>query len=149
LSDRPTQTHAFLTPDETTRIEAAVADAERATSAQIKVVLTRHCWFSLERKAAKIFTRLGLDRTTQRNCVMILLVTANHQFAVYGDRGIHAKVGSVFWQGVRDVMQTHFRADRFAEGLSACVDEVGRQLIEHFPRQDHADELHNRIEYVD
>lgn len=148
MPDRSGNPHRFLTPDETARIEAAVGDAERATSAQIKVVLTRHSWFGLDRKAEKVFAQLGLDRTAERNCVMILLVTANHQFLVYGDRGIHSKVGTTFWQDVRDVLQSHFRQNQFAEGLTAGVAEVGRQLADHFPRRGEVTELHNRIEYV-
>ncbi len=131
-------------------MEAAIGVAERQCSAQIKVVLARYCWLGLRHKAHRLFERLRLYRTTQRNCVLILLITSNHQFVIYGDRGIHGKVGSAFWQQVRDAMQAHFRAGQFAEGLCAGVETVGRQLAEYFPpaADTGGDELPNRIEYA-
>jgi uncharacterized membrane protein len=125
----------FLTPEEAVAVQRTVHEAESRTSAEIKVVLIRHCWGDIRSKAARHFRKLGLHKTELRNCVMIFLVLANREFLVYGDWGIHEKVGLNFWAEVRDVMQTHFRENRFAEGLCEGVRLVGERLAASYPRQ--------------
>ncbi len=114
-------------------VETAVAEAERSTTGEIKVVVLRWCWVPLHVKAVEVFHRLGLDRTSKHNCVLILLVSTNREFIVYGDRGITACVGSAYWFDIRDLMVGHFRAGRIAEGLCAGVRLIGQRLAEHFP----------------
>lgn len=95
----------FFSGKELLCINAAINEAERSTSAEIKVVVTRHCWGNLKDKAFKIFRKLDLHRTEQRNCVLVLLVVANREFLIYGDEGIHEKVGQDSWDDVRYRMQ--------------------------------------------
>jgi len=97
-------------------INAAVQEAERNSSAEIKVVLTRHCWGDIRAKAHRIFKRRDLDRTQQRNAVLLLFVVANREFLIYGGEGIHAKVGQDFWNDVRDEMAAAFGRDEFGAG---------------------------------
>jgi uncharacterized membrane protein len=124
----------FLTPEEARRVTEAVAAAERRTSAEIKVMIVRHCWDDIRRKAAAVFRRSGLELTARRNCAMILLVTTNREFLIHGDRGIHEKVGQGFWDGARDAMAERFRAGDFGAGLVEGVRRIGGKLAEHFPR---------------
>jgi uncharacterized membrane protein len=148
VTTRSTNPRRFLSADEASEIERAIGEAETGTSGQIKVILVRHCWFGLQRKARKLFLRHALDNTSRRNCVMIMLVTSNRQFLVYGDRGIHEHVGGEFWRSIRNVMAGHFRSGRFAQGLCAGVREIGQRLAAHFPREEAGNELSNRIEYA-
>jgi uncharacterized membrane protein len=143
-----THPRRFLSADDIQAVESAVGRAEEASSGQIKVVLARHCWFGLRRKARRLFGRFGLDQTVRRNCVMILLVTSNRQFLIYGDRGIHEHVGREFWNAVRDAIQAQFRTGDLAGGLCAGIAEIGRRLAEHFPKEGGGDELPNRIDLV-
>jgi len=128
----------LLTDAETARLAATVGNAEGRTSAEIKVAIVRHCWGRLEDKAAAVFRKLGLDRTAERNCVLILVVVANRDFIIHGDAGIHAKVGQAFWDDMRDTMQTRFAVGEFCSGLCEAVQLAGGRLAEHFPR--HADD---------
>ena len=130
---RSTHPRRFLTAEEDAQVRAAIADAERTTSAEIKVAMVRHCWLSLTAKAQMLFERLGLEDTEQRNCVMILLVVTNREFLIYGDQGIHEKVGQAFWDDVRDVMAEKFHQDAFADGLCEGVRRAGEKLAEFFP----------------
>jgi uncharacterized membrane protein len=130
---RPRNPDRFLTPEEKRAVEEAVAAAEKRTSAEIKVVLIRHCFDDITRKAARLFHKLGLDKTRRRNCVLILLVTANREFLIHGDEGIHKKVGQDFWNDVRDRMGADFAEGRFAEGLAGAVTDVGEKLAAFFP----------------
>lgn len=145
---RSTHPAEFLTAAEATAVSMAIRSAERRTSAEFKVVLARHCWGDLKKKARRIFRELGLDRTRDRNCVLILLVLANREFLIYGDEGIHAKVGQGFWDDVRREMAEAFARGEFGEGLARGVHEVGERLTRHFPCQnDDIDEISNEIVY--
>ncbi|MFW6158172.1 MAG: TPM domain-containing protein [Planctomycetota bacterium] len=131
--ERPKNPDQFLTGDEAEQVEAAIARAERRTSAEIKLIIARYCWMGLEKKAAMLFKKHGLDQTEQRNCVLILLVTTERKFLIYGDEGIDEKVGQTFWEDVRDVMGAAFRDDRFGDGLAEGVGLIGDKLAEYFP----------------
>lgn len=131
---RPTNPKKFLTPEESRQLAAAIVEAERKTSAEIKVVLVRHCWTDIHVKAANQFRKLRLDKTEQRNCVMFLLVLTNREFLIYGDQGIHEKVGQNFWDDMRDLMRERFEEERFGDGLAEAVGRVGEKLAMFFPR---------------
>ena len=138
----------FLTEAETTAIHAAVKEAERSSSAELKVVLARHCWGDMKVKAHRVFHDLGLDRTEHHNCVLLLLIVANREFLIYGDEGIHEKVGPDFWNGVRDVMASAFREGQFGEGICLGVRRIGQKLAQYFPYQrGDVDEISNAILY--
>ena len=136
----------FLTADEKAAVAAAVAEAEGRTSAEIKVVTVRYCWNRIHAKAARIFRKLGLDRTAERNCVLILLVTTNREFLIYGDQGIHEKAGQDFWDDVRNVMQRKFRENQFGAGLAEGIRRIGEKLAAHFPhRADDRNEISDDV----
>jgi uncharacterized membrane protein len=110
------------------------------------VVLARHCWGNIKTKARKIFGELGLDRTEQRNGVLLLLIVSNREFLIYGDEGIHEKVGQGFWDDVCQEMLEAFRQDQFADGICRGVRRVGEKLAQHFPHQrDDVDEISNEV----
>lgn len=132
------------------RVAEAIAAAERRTTAELKVVVLRHCWIDIRKKAQTLFAKHELARTRDRNGVMILLVLANREFLLYGDKGIHERVEGRFWIAVRDVMQQKFRAGRLLEGLCAGISSIGERLAEHFPAtEDDANELSDEIVHED
>lgn len=140
----------FLSPQEASLIENAIKEAESNTSAEIKLVIARHCWDSLYKKAARIFRKIGLQNTQQRNCVLVLLVTSNREFLIYGDKGIHEKVGQGFWDDTRTEMLDKFRSDKFGDGLAGGVRSIGEKLSEYFPKNnDDLNEVSNEIAYED
>jgi uncharacterized membrane protein len=145
---RPTSPERFLSDTETAAVNAAVKEAEHATSAELKVVIARHCWGNLKAKANRVFRDLGLDRTEQRNCVLVMLVITNREFLIYGDEGIHTKVGQDFWDDVRRQMQKAFGRDAFGDGLADGVRRIGAKLTHYFPRRrDDVDEISDEIVY--
>ena len=145
---RPTNPRKFLADAERTAVNAAVSEAERMTSAELKVVLTRHCWGDLKAKACHVFKELGLDKTEKRNCVLVLLVVANREFLIYGDEGIHAQVGQGFWDDVCEQMREAFGRDEFGEGIATGVRRIGEKLSQYFPHErEDVDEISNEIVY--
>lgn len=145
---RSSNPRKLLTAAETAAVEVAVKEAERNTSAEVKVVFVRHCWGDMKAKAQRIFRDLGLDKTKQRNGVLLLFVVANREFLIYGDEGIHQKVGPDFWNDVRNEMADAFREKRFGAGISHVVQRIGQKLAQYFPCQrDDIDEISNEILY--
>lgn len=152
MAGRTLEHHAgrLLGDDALRRVERAVAEAEARTSAELKVVVVRHCWDQLDRKAAQLFHKHGLDRTQQRNAVMILVVTANHELLIHGDTAIHERVGEAFWREARDAMLEKFRDGQLAEGLIRGVALIGDALVQHFPRTgDDVNELPDEVVHDD
>jgi uncharacterized membrane protein len=145
---RSTNPKKFLSETESGKVDSAIKDAERRTSAEIKLVIARHCWGNIRTKASRIFKKLGLDKTEERNCVLILFVVTNREFLVYGDQGIHEKVGQGFWDDIRDKMEAAFKQDEFADGISQGVRLIGQKLSQYFPHQrTDMDEISDEIVY--
>jgi uncharacterized membrane protein len=145
---RPADPRRFLSESEGLAVNTAIKTAERRTSAEVKLVIARHCWSHLKDKASRIFKELGLSETRQHNCVLVLLITTNREFLIYGDQGIHEHVGQGFWDDVRNTMNEAFRQDKFGEGLSQGILLMGEKLAQHFPHdRDDIDEISNEIVY--
>lgn len=144
--NRSARPGAFLRSDEKAQVEAAIAQAERGTSGEIRVVISRRVKGDALEVARDAFQRLGMHETRERNGVLVLLATASRSFAILGDEGVHRHVGQDGWDHLRDGMAERFRRDDFGGGLAYAVEEVGRVLAEHFPRRaDDRNELPNAV----
>jgi len=131
---RSASPRTILDACERQQLAEAVAEAEKGTSAEIKVVLVRHSWGDIRSKALRVFRKLGLHRTEGRSAVLILVATADREFIVYGDVGIHRRVGQEYWDNVRDVMAHSFAEGEFGQGLCDAVRLAGGMLARWFPR---------------
>jgi uncharacterized membrane protein len=123
----------FFTPDERAGIVAAIEKAEHATSAEIKLIVLGRSRGDIKRTAAQLFREHNLDKTQQRNAVLILLVISSREFLIYGDEGIHQKVGQSFWDDVKEAMLANFHKDEFGTGLQVGIDRIGEKLKQYFP----------------
>ena len=136
----------FLSRAEKTRVEEAVAAAERETSGEIRVMVSRAVKGDPLEAAKERFSRLKMQDTRERNGVLILLAVASRRFAILGDEGIHRFVGQEGWDHLRDGMAERFRSDDFGGGLTYAVVEVAKVLKTHFPWQpDDLNELSDQI----
>jgi uncharacterized membrane protein len=131
------------------RIKAAIAAAEKQTSGEIRVSVSRFFWGHVRRAAEKAFARLGMRSTRDRNGILFFIVPSRRAFAVVGDEGIHQKVGQDFWNKLAAAMSKDFMNGKFNEGLAAGIAECGRLLAEHFPHAGERDvnELADDIDY--
>jgi uncharacterized membrane protein len=114
------------------KIKAAIGGAERRTSGEIRVSVSRFFWGRIEPVAWRAFHRLGMSGTQDRNGILFFIVPSRRKFVILGDEGIHARVGRDFWQGVAAAMSEDFRNGRFSEGLVRGIEEVGTRLAAHF-----------------
>lgn len=130
-------------------IKQAIQRAERRTSGEITVSVSRLFWGSVENAAEKAFVRLGMTQTRDRNGVLFFVVPSRRKFVVLGDQGIHAKVGQEFWRQVAARVSERFREGDFTGGLVKGIEEVGEQLAAHFPYDaaSDVDELANDVNF--
>jgi uncharacterized membrane protein len=138
----------FLSPEERTRVAAAITKAEGLTSAEIRVHLEDHIEEDVLDHAAFIFNELDMHRTAERNGILIYICVGDRQMAVIGDSGINERVPPDFWSGVLEGMRGHFTRKCHAEGIIEAVHRVGELAGKHFPRRtDDRDELSNEVSF--
>ena len=135
----------FFTAEEKHRIVEAVRQAEQRTSGEIRVFVESRCRYvdAIDR-AAEIFFNLEMQKTEQRNAVLIYVAMKDRQLAVFGDQGIHEKVTDEYWRAKVQKMIGKFNRDDYADGLCHCVLDIGDALHNHFPYDKQLDknELH-------
>jgi uncharacterized membrane protein len=125
----------FISQLDEARIVAAIQEAERKTSGEIRVFISHKKIEEPLATAQKEFVRLGMHRTRHRNGVLILVAPRTHQFAVIGDAGVHARCGDAFWLEVTNEMTAHFKQAEFTQGVIHGVQKSGELLSRHFPHQ--------------
>ena len=137
---------AFLSKQEEEEIVAAIKHAEKDTSGEIRVHIEAHANEDHFEHAEKVFAQLGMHNTELRNGVLIYIAVNDHQFVILGDEGINKAVPDNFWESTKDVMQAHFREEKFKVGIVEGILKAGEELKTHFPYQeDDQDELSNEI----
>ena len=138
---------SFFSKFDSDRIVAAIAAAEKTTSGEIRVHVTRRVPEDLEQRAARRFELLGMTKTAERNGVLIYIAPRARQFRILGDSGVHEKCGEDFWKEVAAAMEALFRRGEFTEGVVRGIERAGEVLARHFPhRADDRDELPNTID---
>jgi uncharacterized membrane protein len=123
----------FLTRLDHERIVAAIAAAEKQTSGQIRVHVTRRKPAYLEDRARQRFEELGMTGTRLRNGVLIYIAPNARRFRILGDSGIHEKCGEEFWKETAGEMEAAFRKGQFTDGIVRAVARAGEILARHFP----------------
>jgi uncharacterized membrane protein len=114
-------------------IVAAIHDAEHKTTGEIRVSISpKHIEDAVATAQAE-FLRLGMNKSPERNGVLIFVAPRAHKFAVIGDAGVHAKCGDEFWRQLADAMAGYFRKSEFTPGIIHGVQKAGELLAEHFP----------------
>ncbi len=138
----------ILNREEDQRVVEAIRQAERNTSGEIKVHIENRCKGDVEQRSLFIFDKLKLNETQLRNGVLIYLAIKDHKFAILGDKGINDVVEDSFWNDVKDLMLSHFKEGRFAEGLEQGIMRCGEKLKAYFPYQsDDINEIPDNISY--
>ena len=117
------------------RVVAAISAAEARTSGQIKVHIDLRCAGDPLARARRLFTELGLTKTTHHNAVLIYVAPSDRKFALVGDSGIHGRGGVPLWARAAAAMREAFVRGALGEGLVAAIGEVGEALGREFPRQ--------------
>ena len=135
-------------------IERAVDESEQRHSGEIRVAVEGalepgEVWHGKtpRERALEIFAALGVWDTEANNGVLIHVLLADRDVEIVADRGFNGRVTAAEWAAVCEDMQREFVAGRYAEGVIAGVEDVGRIIGAHYPQrpgQRDEDELPNR-----
>jgi uncharacterized membrane protein len=137
----------FFSHEEESRIVEAIRAAEKRTSGEIRIYVESRCRFvDPVDRASEVFFGLKMENTDDRNGVLIYIAMKDHQLAVFGDQGIHQRVGTAFWNEEVKKMLKAFNAANFVEGVITIVYDIGEALVLHFPyEQEDRNELPDNI----
>lgn len=117
------------------RLEKAIRDAESQTSGEIVVAVQQAIKGDPYEEARRFFVAQGLDKTRDRNGVLIYLGLTSQKVAVLGDIAIHEKVPPNFWDDIVSIMTARFTDQDVIGGLEAAVLALGKRLSTYFPPQ--------------
>ncbi|MBC7867651.1 MAG: TPM domain-containing protein [Gloeobacteraceae cyanobacterium ES-bin-316] len=125
---------SFFSEDEKKQIADAIRNAERRTSGEVRVFIESRCRYvdPLDR-AAEVFFNLKMNETKDRNAVLLYIAMKDRQLAVFGDEGIHKKVGTDYWNKEVSLLINEFNTAHYGDGISQCVKDIGEALHQYFP----------------
>ena len=136
----------ILSNQDKEKIVAAIEEAERCTSGEIRVHVESGSGKEPLERAKEVFEKLGMTKTELQNGVLIYLATKEQRFAIIGDQGIDRVVPADFWEATKERMSSFFREGRFGDGICYGVKSTGEHLAAHFPYQSgDVNELSNEI----
>jgi len=124
----------FFSYEENQLIVEAIQHAEKSTSGEVRVYVESRCkWVDALDRAAEVFYSLQMEKTEQRNAVLVYVAIKDRQLAVFGDEGIHNKLGNDYWNEVVNGMLQKFNRNNYAQGIADCVLQIGEALRTNFP----------------
>jgi uncharacterized membrane protein len=126
----------FFTQEEQQRIVTAIRNAELLTSGEVRVFAESKCSYldALDR-AKELFFKLQMDETDERNGVLVYVAVNDRQLAIFGDEGIHKKVGQSWWESEINKMIEDISNHSITAGICDIVGDIGKALQAHFPFQ--------------
>ncbi len=122
-----------FTKEDRDNITAAIRQAEKQTSGEIRLFIDDRCKGNVLDRAALIFEKLNMHKTARRNGVLFYLAVRDHQFAILGDAGINAVVKHGFWDEIRDAALESFKKGNYSEGLIKGIGMAAEALKQYFP----------------
>lgn len=136
----------LLTAEEEALLVEAIVKAEKKSSGEIRVHLELKAKKDVFVRAQEVFVALEMHKTAANNGILFYIATENKQFAIVGDKGIHACVGQSFWDDLALTLSDAFKSGAYLAGLRAAILQCGDQLKQYFPHQTNdQNELSNEI----
>ncbi|MEP7259012.1 MAG: TPM domain-containing protein [Flavitalea sp.] len=136
----PFRKRGFFSAEDNNRIVEAIREAEKRTSGEVRVYIESRCRFvDPLLRAAEVFWNLKMDHTEFRNATLLYVAMKDHQFAIFADQGIHAKLGETFWKSQVAEMSVHFREQHYIDALAEVIKDLGTALQLNFPYDPNTD----------
>ena len=123
----------FLNQLQHDAIVAAIREAERKTSGELRVFISHKRLDDPVAAAQRAFVKLGMAKTREHNGVLIFVAPRAHKFAVIGDSAVHERCGDEFWRQLAAEISGHFRQAEFSQGILHALRKAGELLAQHFP----------------
>src|SRR5438093_39804 len=103
------KTKLFLSRLDHEKIVAAIAEAEKRTSGEIRVFVSHRKVEDALKAATFHFSKMDMHKTKHRNAVLIFVAPQSQTFSIIGDEAIHAKCGDAFWKRIATEMEGKFK----------------------------------------
>jgi uncharacterized membrane protein len=130
----------FFSEEEKQQIIEAVRNAERMTSGEVRVFVENRCsYMDAIDRAKEIFAELKMYETNDRNAVLVYVALKDKQLAIFGDEGIHSKLGYEYWNAEVKKMIDNFNKENYAKGIEQVVEDIGEALTQLFPYNNDTD----------
>ncbi|NBO49657.1 MAG: TPM domain-containing protein [Chitinophagia bacterium] len=125
----------------------AIRFAEKQTSGEVRLFVESHCsYIQPIDRAKELFAELKMTATKDRNGVLLYFAMKDRQMAIWGDEGIHQKMGQGFWEKEVAKILADFKKEHFVEGICNMIQAVGEALKKNFPyASDDKNELDDTI----
>jgi uncharacterized membrane protein len=143
---------SFLSKQDLSDIAAAIKEAEKQTSGEIRVAVRqkrskKEQGLSVEQVARLEFVHLGMMKTVERTGILLFVLLEGREFFILADEHINQKVAPRSWHTVAEGMAAQFAKKEFRQGLLDAVKSVGDHLAVHFPaKPGHKNELSNKVD---
>ncbi len=135
-----------LSKNDEAKIVEAIAQAEKATSGEIRVHIDNEIPTDVFAVAAKKFIDLEMHHTKDRNGVLFYIAPTNKKFAIVADEGINKVVPDNFWDEIKEQISADFKNNKFLKGITQGIISTGVYLKKFFPlAEDDTNELSNEI----
>lgn len=138
----------FFDDDDEKLIMKAIRAAEAETSGEVRLYVESFCKTTTHVRALEVFKKLKMYKTRQRNAVLVYIAMEDRRFAIFGDEGIHQKLGYSFWNNEATTLQNYLKNGETVEGICQTINDIGQVLKEHFPPDgDKGNELSDKPVY--
>ena len=124
----------FFTAEEQRRMVDAIQNAEKNTSGEVRVFVEGKCsYVNAVDRAQEIFFKLQMDKTKDRNAVLLYMAIDDHQLALFADEGIYQRLGADYWNKEVQTILSSFTKHDILGGICRGVTDIGDALKEQFP----------------
>lgn len=127
-----------LSAEDEARVVAAIADAERGNSGEVRVHLVRAGQAEPLLDARRWFFELGMQHTAADTGVLLYVAVGDRTAAIFAGGALHSTVPPSRWQAVIDAVTAGYGAGRPGDGLCDGLNRVGGILREVLPGDDAA-----------
>ncbi|MDP4219719.1 MAG: TPM domain-containing protein [Bacteroidota bacterium] len=132
------------------KIAATIAEVEKHTSASIRVSIKEErdhdeAGLTVEDIAKREFLKLGMDKTSGRNGILLFILFEEHKFYVFGDEGIHKRVNPETWKDVAATLKEHFIHGAYEEGIHDALRKILKHVHTSFAHTGGENELSNEV----
>ncbi len=121
-----------MTPEDKARIHFAMARAESGTTARVAVRFVNDRNVDAFERAKAEFEQQQMHTHKHHNAALILVAPNARQFAMIGDRELHARVSDAFWKDGIAAMRSRFAVGDIPGAVVAGLDHLGVAFHEHF-----------------
>ena len=124
----------FFSAQDKEQIVEAIRMAEKETSGEIRIyVESKNPLVSTMDRAGEVFYNLKMDKTDNRNAVLLYMATKHKEIALFADEGIFKACGTDYWNSIVKNIIIDFKKEDIVTGVEKCIQSIGEALKEKFP----------------